>query len=405
MSVVEPEILRQSDIQHRPRILVCDDDANVRILTRRCLEAEDMEVVDAASGPDAIELFISERPDLIFLDVEMPGMDGLEVCRRIREMPQGTSIPIMIVTGSDDRESIDEGFRAGATQYKTKPLNWSLLSRDVQYILRASNAFNALKRQEDRLRYLAYFDPLTNLPNRRSFTEQLGRIIYQARRHERTAALLFIDLDNFKRINDSIGHGRGDLLLVEIARRLAMELRQEDAISYMAVDEGEEHDGSTEIARLGGDEFTVVLSDIEDASDVETVAKRILQKLSEPIPLNNYNPVVTPSIGIAIFPVDGQDADTLVRNADTAMYEAKAHGRACYRFYNEQMNAMAVEHLRLEEELRQGLADNDLVLHYQPLINARTGRIAAMEALIRWPHKCRGLSCRVNLFPSQNEPA
>ena len=350
-----------------------------------------MEVVDAASGPDAIELFISERPDLIFLDVEMPGMDGLEVCRRIREIPQGASVPIMIVTGSDDRKSIDEGFKAGATQYKTKPLNWSLLSRDVQYILRASNAFNALKRQEDRLRYLAYFDPLTNLPNRRSFTEQLGRIIHQARRHERTAALLFIDLDNFKRINDSIGHGRGDLLLVEIARRLAVELRQEDTISYMAVDEGEEHDGSTEIARLGGDEFTVVLSDIEDASDVETVAKRILLKLSEPIPLNNYNPVVTPSIGIAIFPVDGQDADTLVRNADTAMYEAKAHGRACYRFYNEQMNAMAVEHLRLEEELRQGIVDNDLVLHYKPLISARSGRIAALEALVRWPHKRRGL--------------
>ena len=380
-----------SDIQHKPKILVCDDDANVRMLTRRCLESDNMGVLEAASGAQAIDLFIAERPDLIFLDVEMPGMDGLEVCRRIREMPQGESVPIMIVTGSDDRASIDDGFDAGATQYKTKPVNWSLLSRDVQYMLRASNAFNALKRQEDRLRYLAYFDPLTNLPNRRSFTDQLGRIIRMSKRHERNAALLFIDLDNFKRINDSIGHGRGDKLLVEIARRLTLELRQEDTVSYMASDEGEEHDGSTEIARLGGDEFTVVLSDVENLGDVESVAKRILNKLSQPIPLTNYNPVVTPSIGIAIFPVDGADADTLVRNADTAMYEAKAHGRACFRFYNEKMNAMAVEHLKLEEELRECIANSELLLHYQPLVDTRTGKIAAMEALVRWPHKRRGL--------------
>jgi PleD family two-component response regulator len=159
------------------KILVADDDLNVRLLTRQCLEAENMIVVEAASGPEAIDVFVRERPDLVFLDVEMPGMSGLEVCQRIRQMPQGESIPIMIVTGSDDRQSIDQGFEAGATQYKTKPVNWSLLGRDVQYMLRASNAFNALKRQEDRLRYLAYYDPLTSLPNRRSFNEQLSRIL------------------------------------------------------------------------------------------------------------------------------------------------------------------------------------------------------------------------------------
>ena len=140
--------------RHRAKILVSDDDQNVRLLTRQCLEAEDMTVVEAADGPETLEVFIRERPDLVFLDVEMPGMSGLEVCRRIRALPQGESIPIMIVTGSDDRKSIDQGFEAGATQYKTKPVNWSLLGRDVQYMLRASNAFNALKRQEDRLRYL-----------------------------------------------------------------------------------------------------------------------------------------------------------------------------------------------------------------------------------------------------------
>ena len=241
------------------------------MLARQCLEAEGMMVVEAASGPETIEQFLKERPDLLFLDVEMPGMSGLEVCRRIRALPQGEATPIMIVTASDDRESIDLGFSAGATQYKTKPVTWSLLGRDVLYMLRASNAFNSLKRQEDRLRYLAYFDPLTNLPNRRSFIEQLNRILKRSQRRNISAALLFIDLDNFKRINDSIGHGRGDKLLVEIAKRLTLELRQEDAITYMADEEDEsEHDGSTEIARLGGDEFTVVLSDIEQLGAVES---------------------------------------------------------------------------------------------------------------------------------------
>jgi len=382
---------REDLIRSGPKVLVCDDDSNVRMLTRRCLEADNIEVVEAASGPEAVELFLSERPDLLFLDVEMPGMDGLEVCRRVRELPQGEAIPIMIVTGSDDRKSIDDGFEAGATQYKTKPLNWSLLSRDVQYMLRASNAFNALKRQEDRLRYLAYFDPLTNLPNRRSFTEQLNRILKASRRRDSECALLFIDLDNFKRINDSIGHGRGDKLLVEIAKRLTLELRQEDAISYMAAENDEDHDGSTEIARLGGDEFTVVLSDVENVSNVEAVAKRIVHELSQPISLHSHNPVVTPSIGIALFPVDGADPDTLVRNADTAMYAAKAQGRACYRFYNEQMNALAVEHLKLEEELREAISNDRLTLHYQPQIDTRSGSVVNVEALVRWPHPVKGM--------------
>jgi diguanylate cyclase (GGDEF)-like protein len=379
------------DIHNKPKILVCDDDNSVRMLTRRCLEADDMVVIEAESGVQALELFISERPDLLFLDVEMPGMDGLEVCRRIRKMAQGEVIPIMIVTGSDDRDSIDEGFRAGATQYKTKPVNWSLLSRDVQYMLRASNAFNSLKRQEDRLRYLAYFDPLTNLPNRRSFIEQLNRILKRCKRRNTNAALLFIDLDNFKRINDSIGHGRGDKLLVEISKRLTMELREDDAISYLAPDEETEHDGSTEIARLGGDEFTVVLSDIDGITGVEVVARRILERLSQPIALQSHNPVVTPSIGIAIFPGDGADPDDLVRNADTAMYAAKAQGRACYRFYNEQMNAKAVEHLKLEEELRDAITANQLELHYQPQVNTDSGTVMSMEALVRWNHPSRGM--------------
>ena len=384
---------------HRAKILVSDDDQNVRLLTRQCLEAEGMIVVEAADGHETLDVFVRERPDLVFLDVEMPGMTGLEVCERIRQLPQGESIPIMIVTGSDDRQSIDAGFQAGATQYKTKPVNWSLLGRDVQYMLRASNAFNALKRQEDRLRYLAYYDPLTSLPNRRSFNEQLNRILKRSQRRNSNAALMFIDLDHFKRINDSIGHGRGDRLLVEIAKRLTMELREDDAVNYLSEDDEDDDSISPEIARLGGDEFTVVLSDVEDTMHVERVASRILQSLSEPIALQSHNPVVTPSIGIAIYPHDGKDPDTLVRNADTAMYVAKAEGRACYRFYDEEMNSRAVEQLKMEEELRHALRNNELELRYQPQIDIHSGEVVSMEALVRWKHPERGMVSPLEFIP------
>ena len=388
--------------RQRAKILVCDDDQNVRLLTRQCLEADDMTVVEAADGLEAIDVFVRERPDLVFLDVEMPGMTGLEVCQRIRKMPQGETIPIMIVTGSDDRRSIDQGFEAGATQYKTKPVNWSLLGRDVQYMLRASNAFNALKRQEDRLRYLAYYDPLTSLPNRRSFNEQLNRILRRSKRRKTNAALLFIDLDHFKRINDSIGHARGDRLLVEIAKRLTTELREDDAINYFSDNDAEGEDDtelSTEIARLGGDEFTVVLSDVEKTADIEVVAKRLLNTLSQPIALQSHNPVVTPSIGIAIYPQDGTDPDALVRNADTAMYVAKAEGRACYRFYDEQMNARAVEQLKMEEELRDAMRNHELELRYQPQVDISNGEVVSMEALVRWKHPTRGMVSPTEFIP------
>jgi len=377
-------------VSKTPKVLVCDDDFTVRFLTRQCLEAEGIIVVEAASGDEAIAIFNRERPDLVFLDVEMPGVSGLDVCREIRTLPHGESIPIMIVTGSDDRQTIDDGFDAGATQYKTKPLNWTLLGRDVQYMLRASAAFSSLKRQEDRLRYLAYYDPLTNLPNRRSFTDHLNRALKRLHRHGGNAALLFIDLDNFKRINDSIGHGRGDRLLVEIARRLSFELRGEDTIAYLGP-EGDQNEAMGGVARLGGDEFTVLLADVQTAEQVEVVARRLLKVLSEPIHLQSHNPVVTPSIGIAMYPQDGIDPETLVRNADTAMYAAKNGGRCCYRFYNESMNESAAEKLRMEEELRIAIKGDQLELRYQPQIDAQSGKVVSLEALVRWKHPRDGM--------------
>ena len=181
-----------------------------------------------------------------------------------------------------------------------------------------------------------------------------------------------------------------------------MELREEDAINYFsensAEDEGDS-DGATEIARLGGDEFTVVLSDVSDIADIEKVARRILNSLSQPIALQSHNPVVTPSIGIALYPQDGRDPDTLIRNADTAMYVAKAEGRACYRFYNEDMNSKAVEQLKMEEELRDAMRNHELELRYQPQVDSVTGEVVSMEALVRWKHPTRGMVSPQEFIP------
>lgn len=365
-----------------PTVLVSDDDINVRLLTRQCLEAEGMRVIEASSGEETIELFIREQPSLIFLDVDMPGMSGLEACKQIRAMPQGIATPIMIVTGSDDRQSIDEGFRAGATQYKTKPVNWSLLGRDVQYMLRASEALAALKQQEDRLLYLVYNDPLTRLPNRRSFTEHLEQLIKTANIKTEQLAVLFIDLDHFKRINDSIGHKYGDQLLVEISNRLKECLENELLADSI--------DGEARLARMGGDEFTVVLSNTS-IEKVNKVAQQILDALEQPIPVQNHNLVIMPSIGISLYPEHGSDTDTLVRNADTAMYAAKSAGRGCFRFYQQSMNAMALDQLKMEEDLRHAIASNQLVLHYQPQVDVRSGKITSLEALVRWQHPELGM--------------
>ena len=394
--------MSDTDSREHPTILVTDDDAMTRMLTRQCLEAEDMVVLEAENGPAAIDLFVRESPDLVFLDVQMPGMSGLEVCERIRRMPQGRDVPILLVTGADDEESIDRGFRAGATQYKTKPVNWSLLGRDVKFMLRSSQHVQALKRQEDRLRYLAYYDPLTSLPNRRSFTEELDRLVLTHHNKDAHVAVMFIDLDHFKRINDSIGHARGDRLLVEIAKRLTDELSDYGDINILSEVGDYQYLGAEEsiiIARLGGDEFTVVIPNVEDDDKVTNIAKRILHSLSQPVALQSHNPVVTPSIGIALFPKDGTDPDTLVRNADTAMYAAKSMGRSCYRFYKDDMNSSAVELLKMEEELREALVENQLELHYQPLVNSANGTLSGLEALVRWNHPERGMISPAAFIP------
>jgi len=235
---------------------------------------------------------------------------------------------------------------------------------------------------QERLRFLAEHDVLTELPNRQVLVERVRHALARARRHGRACALLFMDLDQFKYVNDSLGHPAGDRLLVQIAKRLLDHVREADTV-----------------ARFGGDEFVVLVDDAENSANVAAVAEKLLGALAPPFDLDGLDLHVTASIGISMFPNDGAECETLLRNADSAMYRAKEAGRGTYRFYSGDMSERALERLTLESRLRNALDLGQFTLHYQPQVDVRRRRIVAVEALLRWNHPDLGLVSPLNFVP------
>ena len=250
------------------------------------------------------------------------------------------------------------------------------------------------KDAEEQIRRLAYYDPLTGLPNRLLFTDQLSRALAHAERHGRRLATMFVDLDNFKRVNDTLGHRAGDQLLREASARLSAVLRAHDSLARSSV-----RPGGNSIARLGGDEFIVLLTDVMQTQDAARAAHRLVATLAEPFTIEGTEIFCGGSVGVSLFPEDGGDVDTLLMNADTAMYRAKARGRGAYQLYDKAMNESALDHLRMETRLRRAIERDEFVLHYQPRINVATGRIVGAEALIRWQHPERGLLQPADFIP------
>ncbi len=591
---------------HQPLILIVDDDRFMRTTFQDALVKADFRTVLAEDGTEAIACYSAHRPDLILLDLVMPRMDGLEVCKEIRRLPGGKYIPILLVTSADDTESIHNSFEAGATDFISKPINPELLAHRIRYILRANSntlklaesearlgnaqrmarmgswewdpvtgsfwgseetfrilgitvpprdfMFNKfidtisaddrhhvethmhkaqtnradisiecrvqynnaqmrqvllqgqaletdsrmvpriigtlqdvtdIKKAEDRLimlkqaidclpigiticdvtgkiifanpaeaemhgvtveqmlnkdigsiapqklrkpttlgklgemsrwqresvnlrgngeefpvlltsvvvknndtclgivtacedisekkeadkkiERLAYYDPLTELPNRSTFMDRLHQALALANREQRQVGLLFLDLDNFKDVNDTQGHDFGDKLLKAVARRLAASMRESDTL-----------------ARLGGDEFVVVLTSVDSQESAAAKARRVLANFSESFAIEGQQIFATASIGIALYPSDGLDVESLFKCADTAMYHAKTDGRDRYRFFSADMNQKIMLRVAMENGLRQGLENNEFILHYQPQLDVKSGAVVGVEALVRW---------------------
>ncbi|HTH15231.1 MAG TPA: EAL domain-containing protein [Magnetospirillum sp.] len=242
------------------------------------------------------------------------------------------------------------------------------------------------KQVEERLSYQANHDPLTRLPNRTLFHERLSRAVARAHRNQTMVALLFIDLDRFKEVNDTLGHLSGDLLLQQVAERLTGATRQGDTV-----------------ARLAGDEFTVILEDVQDPRDAAVVAHKILHMLVEPFDLSGHEAHISSSIGVAIYPADAGDSQTLIKLADAAMYRAKRMGRNGCQFHSEAVNAQAFERLALENALRVALERDEFLVHYQPIFDFKTGKVVAVEALLRWRHPDVGMVVPAQFVPLADE--
>jgi diguanylate cyclase (GGDEF)-like protein len=311
---------------------------------------------------------------VVFLDMRMPpGPDGAWAAARIRELDPCVDIVVVTAYSDVDPQEIARLVPpAGSLFYLQKPFH----AHEVRQL---AGALGTRRQAEDRIRQLAYYDDITGLPNRAFFKERLSQVLETARRHGRSLALLFLDLDNFKRINDTLGHSVGDDLLIEVARRLLANLRTSDAIAQGAAVPDREG-----LARLGGDEFTVLLSELAQAKDAGLVAARLLEALSRPLVLGGHEITVTMSIGVAVYPDDGGDVETLLKSADMAMYFAKRQGRNGFQFYTEAMHSAALERLTMENCLRRALELGEFSVHYQPVMDIATGEVSGVEALARW---------------------
>jgi len=360
-------------------VLIVDDDQSTRMTVANVLEREGYQVELGANGRDAVRLFEVLRPNVIIMDAMMPIKDGFEACREIKKLPGGEEVPVLITTALESEKSVDLAFESGAADFVPKPINLSVLRQRVKRLLAKQSADQHVHR-------LAYKDAVTGLPNRTAFVEQFQQELDHAKRKDSRVALFFIDLDRFKDINDSMGHEAGDILLKALSGRLKNCIRSGDML-----------------ARIGGDEFVVVLSDMKDDSTPDQVAKSMLGALKEPFSLAGNEVFAGVSIGIALYPEDGLSKETLLKNADTAMYRAKAAGRNTYRAYTQEMSEIVEQRMRVENELRKVLEENELSLYFQPKQDTASGEIIGSEALVRWEHRLRGTVSPAEFIPIAEE--
>ncbi len=387
------------------RILVIDDNTSIhedfrKILknsTKSCNDLQEMESaifgskaktsmsvqfdIDCASqGKEGLEMVkraLSEsRPYVLaFVDGRMPpGCDGIETISQLWKICPDLQIVLCTAYADYSWQEIRSALgESDSLLILKKPFD----NMEVLQLAHALTRKWELNREiQGRLNQLAFYDSLTGLPNRALFFDRLSQTLKQARRYGHKCALLFIDMDNFKRINDTLGHGIGDDLLRTTAERLTQCLRSSDTLARPVI--------KRLAARLGGDEFTVIMPVFENRGDAKVVAQRITKHLGRPMDLSGQQVTVTPSIGIAIYPQDGENAEELLKNADLAMYFAKRMGPNMFKFYHESMNATVLKRLTIENHLRQAVERGEFLLHYQPQIELITGQLSGMEALLRW---------------------
>jgi diguanylate cyclase (GGDEF)-like protein len=351
---------------------------------------------DAESAVEEVRAAISAGQPfaVIFLDMRMPpGKDGVWAAKCIRDLDP--AVEIVICTAYSDT---DPGTIGGLVPPEDK-LSYLQKPFHPHEIRQMTISLGSKWRAEHRIIRLAYFDPLTGLANRLQALECLDSAIEAARSQQRTMAVLYLDLDNFKRINDTLGHGVGDQLLCAVADRLRRVLRHGETVSPT-------HGPgplSGHIARMGGDEFVAILPDLHGTEDAGAIAARLIEQLQVPIHLDEHTVVITPSVGIAYYPADGVDGQALMRNADLAMYFAKRRGAGNFAFFEQSMTTVALHRFAIEGQMRGALQRDEFTILYQPQFDVRTSGVSGMEALLRWNNPDLGSVAPEDFIPVAEE--
>jgi diguanylate cyclase (GGDEF)-like protein len=390
------------------KILIAEDDPVFRCVLQSMLADWGYQAHAAANGVEAWDILQAEPgPSLVILDWLMPGMDGLELCRRLRSLAGSGPHYVILLSARSSTADVVAGLEGGADDYVAKPVDFQELRARLQVGLRmielqvrlathvreleeALNHVRELQEETEKGRerehFLAMHDALTGLPNRALFFDRLEQALVRARRDKEKVAVLFLDLDGFKAVNDTLGHGAGDSVLQAVTQRIDQGLRASDTF-----------------ARLGGDEFALILGGLERPQEAVAVARKLLKLLTPPIPLEKHRLFVAASIGISIYPSDGEDVEELVKKADFAMYGAKRDGKNNVKLYAGLPHVSRKAAVSLENDLRGALRQNELFLHYQPQVSLVTGALTGFEALLRWQHPQVGTIAPERFIPWAEE--
>ncbi len=429
VTVLRPDV-NQSDTADdntsvRPRLLIVDDISDNRTILTRRFQRRGFDVVEAECGLTAIELIDKESFDLVLLDVMMPGMDGIETLKRIRGQNSASELPVIMVTAKSESTNIVDALALGANDYVTKPVDFAVAlarvntqisrKRAVERVAlaneelrkvnedlerrveeRTSRLIDANQRlkveiadreeSQARSQYLAYHDSLTGLGNRLLFKEQLEEALKDVSVASHPLAVLFLDLDGFKAVNDTLGHSIGDLLLKSVATKLRDILPRTDRI-----------------ARLGGDEFAILQISAAQPGSSIALAEKIIEVVGQPNSIDGHDVTVGASVGIAVARPGDINTENFLKSADLAMYSAKSDGRGTYRMFDPEMDAIVQARRLLERDMRTALAQDGFRLFYQPLVNLQTKKVTAFEALMRWQHPERGMVPPSDFIPVAEE--
>jgi diguanylate cyclase (GGDEF)-like protein len=368
-------------------VMMVDDEPLVIELTQAFLEeAGYRRFVSTSESTEAIALMQRERPQVVLLDINMPQVSGFDILQRMRADPQLQYIPALVLTSADEAETKLKALELGANDFLRKPVDPSELA------LRLRNTLAAKAYQD----YLAFYDQGTGLANRQRFMDELERALREAAAAGRMGAMLQLDLDRFKQINEALGPAMGDVIIKEAGRRIR-------AILFELARSAEPRAPGGMAARFSGDEFSVVLPVVPSVEQAARVAEALRRALALPYKSEVREQRVTSSCGVALFPADGAELDDLVKNVAAALHQAKEAGRNAYRFYSKEFNAKAAQRLSLESQLRNALEREELRLFYQPKIAVATRRLAGAEALMRWQHPQRGLVPPNDFIPIAEE--